>query len=319
MVPAVYAEAAALQAARRNGERPGRLNELWTDGARRRATAVEFSSAAARRGGRRAGPAARSAARLGRGHDLGLDDEHRARRRASGARRVAVHSPDGVTPPPELRPAAHCKRAADVCRPTLDPVFVAGGEELEHDARGALVGIKLFQLRQLYALLERAPARRRRAGRAQRGRRAAARLGPRRHPRKGRVGALGQVDRADAVRGGRAAYGSRDAKLGAAWQRAAWDANAAARAADRLAAAAAARRARGEFGDASFLRTRMQAMLDMAARPRRRGGGDAADARSGGVAAERRDGQRTEQLNRTHAFESYVVARDAPRSARRKA
>jgi hypothetical protein len=40
-----------------------------------------------------------------------------------------------------------------VRRPTLDPRFVASGDELEFDARGALVGIKPHQLRQLYALL----------------------------------------------------------------------------------------------------------------------------------------------------------------------
>ena len=63
-----------------------------------------------------------------------------------------VHSPDGETPPPEPCPAHQCASPEDVRRPTVDPIFVAS-DDLEVPARGALVGIKPHQLRQLYALL----------------------------------------------------------------------------------------------------------------------------------------------------------------------
>ena len=50
-----------------------------------------------------------------------------------------VHSPDGVTPPPEparRRTARRRRRAPPDARPGVRGL----GEELEHDARGALVG-----------------------------------------------------------------------------------------------------------------------------------------------------------------------------------
>lgn len=63
-----------------------------------------------------------------------------------------VHSSDGASPPPEPCPAHRCATPDDVRRPIIDPIFVAS-DDLEVPARGALVGIKPHQLRQLYALL----------------------------------------------------------------------------------------------------------------------------------------------------------------------
>ena len=64
-----------------------------------------------------------------------------------------AYSEDGIDPPPTPNPAAHCKTPKDVRRPTMDPVFVAHGANLEFAPRGCLVGIMPFQLRQLYALM----------------------------------------------------------------------------------------------------------------------------------------------------------------------
>lgn len=64
-----------------------------------------------------------------------------------------AYSEDGIRPPPAPHPLAECATAHDVKRPHLDPVFCAQGEDLEIDPRGCLVGLKPFQLRQLYALL----------------------------------------------------------------------------------------------------------------------------------------------------------------------
>lgn len=89
-------------------------------------------------------------------HDVRASDIRRFRtcidRLASEAAWLA-YSEDGVTPPPPPNPANECRTPADVRAPTIDPVFAARGDELEHDARACLVGLKPFQLRQLYALL----------------------------------------------------------------------------------------------------------------------------------------------------------------------
>ena len=64
------------------------------------------------------------------------------------------YSEDGKTPPLVPNPAANCRTADDVRRPTLDPVFTGRGVNLQHaQPRGCLVGLKPFQLRQIYALL----------------------------------------------------------------------------------------------------------------------------------------------------------------------
>jgi hypothetical protein len=64
-----------------------------------------------------------------------------------------TYSTDGRCSPAYPNPACNCTRPSDVHAPTLDPVFAAVGSELEHRARGCLVGLKPFQLRQLYALM----------------------------------------------------------------------------------------------------------------------------------------------------------------------
>lgn len=65
-----------------------------------------------------------------------------------------AYSPDGARPPPHPNPAAGCATKDHVRRPTLDPVFVARGTgDARVEPRGCLVGLKPFQLRQVYALL----------------------------------------------------------------------------------------------------------------------------------------------------------------------
>ena len=64
-----------------------------------------------------------------------------------------AYSEDGIRPPAAPPPLAECATANDVRRPHLDPIFCAQGEQLEIEPRGCLVGLKPFQLRQLYALL----------------------------------------------------------------------------------------------------------------------------------------------------------------------
>ena len=59
-----------------------------------------------------------------------------------------AYSEDGVKPPKAPNPAAGCATMHDVRRPTLDPVFVAQGEALEIEPRGASSGCVPFQLRQ---------------------------------------------------------------------------------------------------------------------------------------------------------------------------
>ena len=159
MVPDVYARAAALQAARvRRGVAPGRLKDLVD--AEALADAQQRWAAFQRRGETCAWDGALLPL-LKELHDWAgshnVDEARLGALRTSLEQAVRgawlVHSPDGVTPPPAPCPAAHCAGPAEVRRPTIDPRFVASGDELEFDARGALVGIKPHQLRQLYALL----------------------------------------------------------------------------------------------------------------------------------------------------------------------
>jgi hypothetical protein len=89
-------------------------------------------------------------------HHLTREDIGALRERVNAlASRAAwlAYSEDGVRPPAAPHPLAECATANDVRRPHLDPVFCAQGEELEIEPRGCLVGLKPFQLRQLYALL----------------------------------------------------------------------------------------------------------------------------------------------------------------------
>ncbi len=62
-----------------------------------------------------------------------------------------VASSDGVTPPPDDHPASTCKRASSVRRPHIDPIFV-GDESNGVAQRGALIGLKPNQMRQIAAL-----------------------------------------------------------------------------------------------------------------------------------------------------------------------
>jgi hypothetical protein len=65
-----------------------------------------------------------------------------------------MYSEDGHAPPPRPNPAAQCATPEDVRRSSFDPVFAAVGNDFEHELpRGCLVGVKPFQLRQVYSLL----------------------------------------------------------------------------------------------------------------------------------------------------------------------
>jgi hypothetical protein len=92
-------------------------------------------------------------------HDLSLESRDRIRHALEDVVRNAwrVHSPDGVTPPlppcPTTHTSARCTAPERVNRVHLDPVFVATGKRLDKPARGALVGLKPHQLRQLYVLM----------------------------------------------------------------------------------------------------------------------------------------------------------------------
>jgi len=89
-------------------------------------------------------------------HCLTREDRAEFRERVNTlASRAAflAYSEDGVKPPAAPHPLAECATPDDVRRPALDPIFCAQGEALEIEPRGCLVGLKPFQLRQLYALL----------------------------------------------------------------------------------------------------------------------------------------------------------------------
>jgi len=64
-----------------------------------------------------------------------------------------AYSDNGTAPPKSPNPASDCPTMNDVRRPHLDPIFCAQGEQLDIEPRGCLVGLKPFQLRQIYALL----------------------------------------------------------------------------------------------------------------------------------------------------------------------
>ncbi len=172
-----------------------------------------------------------------------------------------AHSPDGVQPPPKPCPAWHCAEPADIRRKTLDPVFVAS-EDLKTPARGCLVGIKPHQLRQLYALMlsahlpDVAVQVYRNEGNL--------------NLRVSSAADIKEVDGCDRsnkacaatqTESDAAAFGTVDPKLdGCVRQREAWDANAlllAPAVAPVLPPLPAARRVRGEFGDASFARAQL--------------------------------------------------------------
>ena len=89
-------------------------------------------------------------------HELTHEDRAELRERVNTlASRAAwlAYSEDGIKPPAAPHPLAECATPEDVRRPHLDPIFCAQGEALEIEPRGCLVGLKPFQLRQLYALL----------------------------------------------------------------------------------------------------------------------------------------------------------------------
>ena len=94
-------------------------------------------------------------------HDLSSEDRAELREAVNTlASRAAwlAYSEDGVKPPRNAatepaHPLSECAGPGDVRRPHLDPIFCAQGEQLEIEPRGCLVGLKPFQLRQLYALL----------------------------------------------------------------------------------------------------------------------------------------------------------------------
>ena len=151
----------------------------------------------------------------------------------------------------------------DVRRPTLDPVFVAQGDALEIEPRGCLVGLMPFQLRQLYALMmgahlenvDSVQAVRNEGGLLLRESSLATILERTGVKRSSKAIAPTQTE------SDQAAYGSRKAKCyGAALQTEAWDANA------KLIAGLICGvqppmpkewRGRGEFGDASWLRSEL--------------------------------------------------------------
>lgn len=206
-------------------------------------------------------------------HDVSLETVATVRARLEQAVRAAwlVHSADGVSPPPKPCPAAHCASPQDVRRPTLDPIFMHS-DDLSSAARGALVGIKSFQWRQLCALLlashlpDVVPQVVRNEGNLLLRTSSAADI-------LEQDGSWRSVKSQSATQteSDGPAFGSLGSKLlGCDAQRKAWDANA------LLLAPAfspvdpplpAARRVRGEFGDASFAYTELHKVVDGSAPP----------------------------------------------------
>lgn len=139
------------------------------------------------------------------------------------------YSKDGQLPPLPPNPASSCATPDSVRRPTLDPVFVGLGSSLQHaQQRGCLVGLKPFQLRQVYALLMGAhidgvqvQASRNEGGLLLRESSLSTILD--KHEKKRSVKGIAPTQ----TESDQAAYGSRKAKVyGAVVQSAAWDANA---------------------------------------------------------------------------------------------
>lgn len=194
-------------------------------------------------------------------HDVTTDEIAQFRTAVDNIPRSAylAYSADGVAPPSGPNPLSDCTGPKAVRRPHVDPVFVATGEMLEVEPRGALVGLKPFQLRQGYIMLLGAhfpgvtpQVVRNEGGLSLRLSSAADILEETGEERTDKAIAPLQTE-AD-----QAAFGTREAKLyGCALQRSAWDRNALA-----LAPLFAAinppqdkeKRARGEWGDASWLK-----------------------------------------------------------------
>lgn len=194
-------------------------------------------------------------------HDVSLETVQAYRTAVDNIPRSAflVYSVDGKAPPPGPNPLSDCSGPNSVRRPHVDPVFVATGDILEIEPRGALVGLKPFQLRQGYVMLLGAHIEgvvpqviRNEGGLSLRLSSAADILEESGEERTDKAIAPLQTE-AD-----QAAFGTREAKLyGCALQRSAWDRNSLA-----LAPLFAAinppqdkqKRARGEWGDASWLK-----------------------------------------------------------------
>ena len=174
-----------------------------------------------------------------------------------------AYSVAGTAPPPAPNPAHRCATMNDVRRPTLDPVFVAQGEALEIEPRGCLVGLVPFQLRQIYALMlgahlehvDQVQCIRNEGGLLLRESSLSTILEQTGAKRSSKAIAPTQTE------SDQAAYGSRKAKVyGAGLQTEAWDANA--KLLSGLFCAIGAPmskewRGRGEFGDASWLRSEL--------------------------------------------------------------
>jgi len=194
-------------------------------------------------------------------HNVSLDTVKEMRVAVDNIPRSAylVYSEDGLAPPAGPNPLADCSKPEDVRRPQLDPIFVATGEMLEIEPRGALVGLKPFQLRQGYIMLVGAHMNgvtpqvvRNEGGLSLRLSSAADILEETGEERTDKAIAPLQTE-AD-----QAAFGTREAKLyGCGLQRSAWDRNALASTPFFAAINPPAdkeKRARGEWGDASWLR-----------------------------------------------------------------
>lgn len=194
-------------------------------------------------------------------HNLSLEKIAAFRQAVDNIPRSAflVYSPDGITPPQAPNPLQDCIGFDNVRRPHVDPVFFATGELLEIDPRGALVGVKQFQLRQAYIMLLGAHMKdvvpqvvRNEGGLSLRLSSAADILESTGELRTDKACAPLQTESDGA------AFGTRDAKMyGAALQRSAWDKNSMALTPLFSAVNPPAdkeKRQRGEFGDSQWLK-----------------------------------------------------------------
>lgn len=204
------------------------------------------------------------------GHVVEAHTVRQFRTAVDGLARAAwlFHSDDGVTPPLDAANPLHgCASPAHMSRLHVDPVFVAKGDDLEIDPRGCIVGLLPFQLRQLYILLQGTHLRnakpqvvRNEGGLNLRLSSAADVLQRTGEPRSDKAVSPLQIE-ADS-----ATFGCREAKVyGASLQREAWDRNALllAPVLNRIEAPRSERwRARGEWGDASWLHRYLQIQQD---------------------------------------------------------
>lgn len=174
-----------------------------------------------------------------------------------------VYSKDGTSPPPAPNPLCECPSPSHVRRNHVDPIFCAQGNDLEIDPRGALIGIQPFQLRQIYALMmgshlknARPQAVRNEGGLNLRLSSASDILKMDGKQRSEKAISPLQIE-ADMD-----AFGTRDSKLyGCALQRSAWDKNISilSHLFHRIEGPAdKERRARGEWGEASWLNVFLQ-------------------------------------------------------------